>query len=257
MSRFGSPIHTAQVQRDPCYTKYFHLFLNAVTTQKFACSQEAGTWLFGENERNKLIVINNAIDSKKYEYSPQKALAIRKNLGVSNDFVLLHVGRFNAVKNHTFLIDIFEEVLKRNPNSRLILVGDGDLKADIEDKINQRNLTDRVKCLGLRNDIPDLMQAADVFVMPSLHEGLPVSLIEAQSSGLPCIVSDTVTKETDITGLLTFVSLNEPVQKWAERIIPVSKSTSREKTEKRIIQSGFDSKELAYTLENFYCSGTI
>jgi glycosyltransferase involved in cell wall biosynthesis len=237
--------------------KLFMPFLNTFSTQQFACSKEAGIWLYGENAIEKLHIINNAIDSKHYQYNQDKAIAIKKNLGISDKFVLIHVGRFNTVKNHTFLIDIFEEVVKRNPDSMLLLVGDGDLKEDIQDKITNRKLNDRVKLLGLRNDIPDLLQAADLFVMPSLHEGLPVSLIEAQSSGLPCIVSDTITKETDISGLLTFVSLNDPVQKWAERIVPFSKNTIRKNTEKSITQSGYDIKEVAHTLENFYCSGTI
>jgi glycosyltransferase involved in cell wall biosynthesis len=248
--------HSTSTERSLVH-KFFSPLLNRVSTQKFACSQQAGTWLFGKSESNKLVVINNAIDSKQYEYSPDKASEIRKKLGVSDHFVLMHVGRFNTVKNHTFLIDIFEEVVKLNPDSMLVLVGDGDLKEDIRDKITHRQLNDRVKLLGLRNDIPDLMQAADVFVMPSLHEGLPVSLIEAQSSGLPCIVSDSITKETDISGLLTFVSLNEPKQKWAEMIVPFSNHTIRKNTEKSIAQSGYDIKEIAHTLENFYCSGTI
>lgn len=237
--------------------KLFIPLLNSFSTQRFACSKEAGIWLYGENAIEKLHVIHNAIDSQKYRYNQEQSIAIKKNLGVSDKFVLIHVGRFDTVKNHTFLIDLFEEVVKRNPDSVLLLVGDGDLKDDIRDKINHRQLNDKVKLLGLRNDIPDLLQAADVFVMPSIHEGLPVSLIEAQSAGLPCIVSDTITKETDISGLLTFVSLNEPIQKWAEMIVPFSKNTIRKNTEKSIAQSGYDIKGVAHTLENFYCSGTI
>lgn len=230
-------------------------FLNIVTTQKFACSIDAGQWLFGKKSCKRLIVVNNGVDSRLYSFKYEKSIEMKESLGIADKFVLLHVGRFETVKNHTFLIDIFEEVLRINPNAILLLVGGGKLVKNIQDKINNNNLGEKVKILGVRNDISDIMQASDVFVMPSINEGLPLSLIEAQSSGLPCLISDSITKETKITGLLTFISLIESPEIWARAIIQKTQNTIRENKEQSIINAGFDIKDIAIRIQDFYCNG--
>ncbi|MCD8028372.1 MAG: glycosyltransferase [Erysipelotrichaceae bacterium] len=137
-------------------------------------------------------ILANAIPAKDYIYSSYKRNKVREELYLQDEFVVGLVARFSVQKNHKFLLDIFYELLKINLNSKLLLVGDGDLRPKIEEQIDYLNIKDKVILTGVRTDISDLLQAMDVFVMPSLYEGLPLSIVEAQASGLPCYISDKV-----------------------------------------------------------------
>ena len=162
----------------------------------FACGEEAGKWMF---ETDNFEVLNNAIDTDLYTYNKEKADKVKKEFSIENKFVVGHVGRFNYPKNHKFIIDVFSEIQKIKEDSVLMLVGDGDLRSQIEQKVRDLGLSDKVIFTGVRSDVNDLMQGMDVFLFPSLYEGLPVTMVEAQASGLKCIISDKVPLECKMT----------------------------------------------------------
>jgi len=211
--------------------KFCRLFLYRYGTEFYGCSVKAGEWLFPEKIVNseKFSVIHNAVDREKYEYSVEKREEIRRELGITNQFVLGHVGNFCYQKNHYFLLDVFEEVHKKNPNSILLLAGDGVRFAQVKKLISEKHLEDAVKLLGRRSDADYLYQGMDVFLLPSNFEGLPIAGIEAQSAGLPCFMSDTITKESRITENCYFISLKAGAKRWAEEIL--MKETERKPAE--------------------------
>ena len=220
----------------------------------FSCSCIAGEWVFG-NKMTKMpnhYLFRNAVDSDCFIFNEKKRLEKRKELGVEKKFVLGHVGRFDAAKNQAFLLDIFQSVLKREKNAVLMLVGDGILRPSVEKKACELGLKDRVLFLGLRSDIPELLQAMDAFVFPSIFEGLPVTIIEAQASGLPCIVSSNVTSEVSVTDLVEYISLEKTADEWAERVLAFKKGNERRNTSEEIRSAGYDVKETAKWLEDFY-----
>ncbi|MBR6632981.1 MAG: glycosyltransferase [Clostridia bacterium] len=179
---------------------------------------------FGENI--KIEVLHNAVDIAAFSPDAEKRLAYRKELNVDDDTVVIgHVGRFFEPKNHEFLVDAFSAFHKKCEKSHLVLVGDGDLRKRIEEKVKALSLEDNVSFLGNRLDISNLLSAFDVFLFPSLWEGLPLTLIEAQAAGLPCFVSDTVTKAIDCSNLMTYLSLGMGAEKWAEHILSYEKKS--------------------------------
>lgn len=166
------------------------------------------------------VVIRNGIDFSRFKNVIESKTEIRKSLNIPNEaFVVGHVGRFSAVKNHTFLADIFSEVCKRKSNAFLLLIGAGELKQEVENKLNVLGLKNKYLILSHRSDIPQLMRAMDVFVFPSLYEGLGIVLIEAQVSGIKCIVSDTVPKEALKTDLAIPLSLNKSAAEWCDAVL--------------------------------------
>ena len=220
-------------------------------TDYFACGIKAGEWLFGKKNADKVTVINNAIDSSLFIYDTQKSIVTKKKLNVSGKKVIGHVGRFNEQKNHFFLIKIFNEIYKKDKNCVLALAGIGNLMPQIKKEVEKFNLQNQVLFLGLQKNIPELLQGFDLFLFPSLYEGLPVTAIEAQSSGLPIITSNTVTTEADITGLMTFLDLNDPEEKWADEVLE-NINYDRINTSAKIKKGGYDIYENAKNLQNFY-----
>ena len=221
-------------------------------TSLFACSDEAGKWMFG---KQNFLVLPNAIDTKQYIYNAEKRNKVRKELNLDNALVIGHVGRFSEVKNHTFLIDIFNEIYKKNSNAKLLLVGDGHKKQEIREKIMRLQMSDSVILTGIRSDVADVLQAMDVFVLPSLYEGLSIATIEAQASGLPCLISDRVSVECKKTSLVNQIGLNESEMKWAETVLEIAKQERRD-TSDEIICAGFDIEENARELQDFYLNKT-
>ena len=218
-------------------------------TDLFACGKNAGEWMFAGHQYK---ILHNAINASDYTYSSKKAITIRKRLQVEQNLVIGHVGRFDTQKNHTFLLDIFSECVKFVPNARLLLVGDGEGKTQIQEKARFLGLENKVIFIGVRNDVADLLQAMDVFVFPSLYEGVPVTMIEAQASGLPCIISDGVPGECIITsGLVTSMKLSDTPCDWAKYIVAQS-HRKRENHLKEIQAAGYDIVTAAKELEDFY-----
>lgn len=234
-------------------TNILQLPIEKVADEYFACSDMAAKWLFSDRKikANRIKIINNAIDSEVYKYNINTRNQYREQLHLDDKFVIGHVGRFFYEKNHEFLIEVFKEIVKLHPDSMLVLVGKGDLKETIENKVNRLNLSNKVRFLGMRSDVPQIMQAMDVFVMPSYFEGLPLVGVEAQAAGLQCIISDSITKEMDITGNVNFLSLNESAEKWAQEILQY-KNYNRCNTKNQIVQAGYDIKVNANWLQEFY-----
>ena len=185
-------------------------------TDLFACGKNAGNWMFGGASYK---IINNAIDVAAYAYDLTKRQEMRQQLSVENEFTVGHVGRFNQPKNHSFLLEIFNALLKEEPNAVLLLVGGGEDMKMIQVKAQILGIAEHVRFLGIRSDVADLMQAMDIFVFPSLYEGLGIALIEAQAAGLPCVVSDTIPKEAYLTDLVKSESLSDSPDIWAEKIL--------------------------------------
>lgn len=235
---------------------YFRFMLKYYNTHMFSCGVEAGDWLYGKKNRDKVIIMNNAIDARAYTYDVEKSLAMKEQLGVTAKKVIGHVGRFFAQKNHPFLIDIFNEIHKKDADTVLLLVGGGELddrlKNEMKQKVSDLGLDDCVQFLGVREDVADVMQAFDLFLLPSLFEGLPVTMVEAQSSGLPCVISDKVPIQCDITGNVKVVELDASPDVWADVVLQYLDEFKREDTFDKISEAGFDIKDNAKWLQEFY-----
>lgn len=230
-------------------------FSKVYATDYMCCSELAGRWLFGDKayDSGKVYLLNNAIDLDKFKYNEALRKEKRKELGISDDTLVIgHIGRFVAQKNHDYLIDIFNEVLKKNNNSILLLVGQGPLMEEIKNKVKELKLNDSVRFLGQRNDVNELYQAFDVFCLPSLYEGLPVVGVEAQASGLLCILSNAMTKETKVLDITKFMSLNNTPREWADSILDDVKRYKRIDTSKEMTSKNFNIKEEAKKLEKYY-----
>lgn len=217
-------------------------------TELFACSVSAGAWMFGTQNVH---VLPNAIDICQYTFHASVREHMRKELGIGDELVIGHVGRFSAVKNQSFLLDIFEQVKKQEPKSKLLLVGGGDELQTIQHKCKLLGLDQDVIFTGVRSDVADLMQAMDIFILPSLYEGLPVTMIEAQASGLPCIISDRVPIDCVITNLVQQLSLEENPSIWASKAIAATKDF-RKDTREELRSAGFDIHKSAEQLERYY-----
>lgn len=204
-----------------------------------ACSNEAGRWLFGKNacKKNNYIFLPNAIDTEKYRFSGKTAAECRKEWGLEGKFVLGHVGRFHEAKNHMFLLKVFAGVAAAREDAVLLLVGDGELREEIVREIDRLGIGDRVILTGIRDDIPRLMQAMDLFVFPSLWEGLPVTVVEAQAAGLPCLISDRITTDVDVSELVKRLPIGH-IQPWVQEVLHLE--IKRISVTARIIEAGFD-----------------
>lgn len=226
------------------------------STHLIACSNVAAEFWYGKKSvvKGEVYILNNAIDLEKFQYSLNAREKVRKELRILDKFVVGHVGRFNEPKNHEFLIKIFVEVLKKDKDALLILVGEGPLRKDIEKMVTENEIENKVLFLGARNDVDYLMQGMDVFLLPSLYEGLPVIGVEAQAAGLPCIISDTVTKEIVLTELVRFCSLNTHPSKWADIVLETKKYDKRPNTTRSITEEGYNIKSESHKLEEFYLS---
>lgn len=220
-------------------------------TVYMACSKAAGQFLYGKNNMDRVLVFNNAIECEKFKFSSCVREEIRRQSGWSEKYVIGHVGRFCEQKNQLFLIDIFKECHDKNSSSILVLVGDGPQIQLAKEKVRDLGLTECVYFMGQRNDVNKLLQGMDVFALPSLFEGLPVIGIEAQASGLPMVVSDTVTEELDITGI-EFLSLSDSIEKWASVILGVGLRENRENCFRIVSDKGYEIQKEALRLQEFY-----
>lgn len=222
--------------------------LKKYATHYFACSKLAGEWLFG-NE--KVTVIHNAVDYKKFKFNEMKRNELRKELGIENKLVIGNVGRFTNQKNHTFLIDIFEEIHKQNKNAVLMLVGNGEKEEEIRKKVEHLELQNNVLFLGFKNNVNEYMWTMDCFVFPSVFEGLGLVLIEAQAIGMKCFTSkDVVPKEAQVSELLEYISLEKTAKEWAEIIL--KKDLTRIDIKQDLEDKKYLIEQTAEELEKFY-----
>ena len=229
--------------------------LRKVSTHNFACSKDAAIWLYGEDfwKNGKVRIMKNAIDLERFSFQKEKRQALRKEYDLEDAFVVGHVGRFDLPKNHDFLLKIFAEIKKQKNNAILMLVGDGARREEIKRQAEQLGLDDAVRFMGIREDVPDLLHTMDVFLFPSLSEGLGIVLIEAQTCGLPCFTSkDVVPKEAQISNLLTFISLEDSPKYWADCVLQTDFSKERVSHATEATKHGYDIKKSAKDMQNFY-----
>lgn len=219
----------------------------------FSCSIAAANFLYGEKfvKNGKVKILNNAINCNKFKFNKDIRKKLRLEMNINNKFVIGNIGRFNKQKNHSFIIDIFIKIKEKNDNSLLLLVGDGPLLEEMKLKVKEYNLENDVIFLGRRDDVQNLLQTMDVFLLPSLYEGLPVVGVEAQASGLPCIMSDTISKEVNINNV-KYMSLNKSAEIWAEEILEMYHNFKREDTIEKVKLNGFDIEVESKKLEEIY-----
>lgn len=216
----------------------------------FACSNAAGMYMYGSTEYK---LINNGIDTNKFKFSFEIRNRIRKELAAENKTILVHVGRFHDQKNHTFLIDIFSEFKKKNPSSILLLIGGGPLQTKIKDKVEKLGLNESVLFLNKIENVYDFLSASDVFVFPSLYEGLPLTLVEAQSSGLPILCSNNVTIETKITKDYYVLSLQDSAEIWANNLITILKNKiNRAESNLLVKEANYDCNDVVKIISQLY-----
>ena len=214
---------------------YFKKRMMPYLTHMFMCGKESGDWLFGKENEDKFIQLNNAIDAERFRYDSKKEEAIRKELNLENKFVVGHVGRFFKQKNHQFLIEIFKE---------------------IQNQVKELGLEEQVRFLGVRSDVDQIMKCFDVFLFPSLFEGLPVTMVEAQAAGNLCIISDTIPRECCITENVRIYSLEKDAKAWSDFVISESTDYKKKDMYEEIVKAGFDIKQNAKRLEEFYINAT-
>ena len=223
-------------------------FINSVATDLCACSKEAGKWMFCKDNFN---VITNAISTDKFRFNQEVRNKVRKELNLNDCFVIGITANYSEVKNHCFLLNVLSELLKNDSKFKLLFIGKGSCQENIDKTINELELNDNVIQLGVRSDVDELVQAMDVFALPSKYEGFSVSLLEAQASGLPCVVSDRVPKESAVTNNVQWLSIDNGVEEWVKAFLKL-KNFEREDTYEQIIKAKFDIKESAKNLTDFY-----
>ena len=213
---------------------------------KLAPSSEAACYTFGKKQlkNGKVKILHNAIPYRDFIFNCEIREKVRKNLKIEDKLVIGHIGRFDEQKNHKFLIEIFKEIKKNNENAILLLVGNGSLKEKVRKQVEELKLDDSVIFLGVRKDIPQLLMAMDIFVFPSLYEGMPNTVIEAQATGLKCIISDTITREADITGLVSYTSLNNGIEEWKSKVLN-NCQYERKDTSDKFKEKGYDIEDVS------------
>ncbi len=227
--------------------------LTKVSDYRLACSKEAANWMFSHKvvKNGEYKIINNAIYVEDYQFNPTVREEIRKELQLEGKFVVGHVGRLSLAKNHRFLLEVFKEILKKEKNAVLLLIGEGELKEVIKQKAEKLELLDKVIFIGNSEKVEDFLQAMDVFVFPSIFEGFGLAALEAQITGLKCFLSDNITKEVDVTETVKFIPLKKTAEQWAKIILDNS-VYKRENREKIAKEKKYDIIDTTKQLEKFY-----
>lgn len=223
-------------------------FVNRYTDVRFACSDLAGEWMFPKD----YLIVKNAVDPKDFFYDLNARNFIREKYRIVNKRVYIHVGRFEKQKNHEFIIEIFAEILKRDKNSVLLLLGEGSLINSIKQKVKAFNIENSVFFLGVKSNINDFLSAADIMLFPSFWEGLPVSLVEAQYSKLKILCSDCISKEIMVTPLINSLSLKCSAYEWAEKALQLFEDKIDAKTNEKLDLAGYNIQIETEKLQNFY-----
>jgi len=216
--------------------------IKRIATNLFACSNEASQWLFGGNKLGdkRVLLLKNGVDVNRFKFNQAIRDQMRLNLGLQEKKVIGHIGSFINVKNHEFLLDIIDNAHKKNPNIRAIFIGDGLLRTHLTTIVKSRKLESIVQFLGVRKDVSNLLSAMDLFIFPSLYEGLPVSLVEVQANGLPALVSDSITNNVKINNNIEYISLHKGTEYWSQRALIRLESDKHSTDVQSLIEAGFD-----------------
>ena len=241
----------------------FHIVLHEINkrrlhrfaTHYFSCSDRAAQWFYGNTKMlDKSIFIPNGIQINEYAFDPDVRKAYRKEFQVEDRRVIGHVGRFQYPKNHEFLIELFRAYARTDDKAVLMLVGDGENRMNIEKVVGEYGLSDKVFFLGSRNDVNKILQMFDLFILPSRYEGFPVTMVEAQASSLPCIVSDTVTHSVDISGKVRFCKLSDSMEVWINNIREMLTCERDLAGVDKVRNAGYDMKDIINNLFCLYCN---
>lgn len=234
--------------------KVFKYYVNKYTTNAFACSKPAGEMLYSGKLLKNFKVIHNGINIEKFAFNEENRIQIRKQLDLGDGPIICHVGRFAKVKNHSFILDVFNEFLKKYNNAKLLLIGEGELLTQMKEKVLTLGIENEVLFLGSRTDVDALMSASDIFIFPSIHEGLPVSVVEAQCSGLRVLTSDTISEDSVITDLLVRMPLSASAENWAQKLSELYSKVYNKRYDyfETVEKSGFSAKEIADSLVEYY-----
>lgn len=237
--------------KDRVFVFLSHSLVGLLATERMACGKNAGKFLFG---KKSFIVLNNALELSNYVFDENIRRKQRDELDMQNKTVIGHVGRFTLQKNHDFIIEAFAKYYKKDPESILLLIGSGELYEIIQEKIQKMGLQNAVICTGEINDVNSKMQAMDIFILPSLSEGLPVVALEAQATGLPCIISENVTKEVSISQNVSYLPITQPddVEKWAAQMMQYRNVPRTEDTVLLLRKCGYDISVEGPKLDQFY-----
>lgn len=236
--------------------KNISFLINRLSTHKYACSSIAADWLYGKRQRRigNTAIINNAIDTQKFRFEKMSRLQKREELNLTDKVLIGHIGNFSEQKNHEFLIDIFKEIHLLEEKAHLVLVGEGELTEKVKRKVDLLGLTEHVSFLGKRSDANQLLHAFDIFLFPSLYEGLPVVVVEAQASGLKSVISDKISKEIVISNLVTFVQLDRKPSLWAQVVLNNIDDSDPLGMSEVIKENGYDIIVESKKLEHTYIS---
>ncbi len=254
----GCKVRIVHAHNTSCGSMFAHKiltpFFNILCTNRLACGKAAGEFMFG---KKPFIIINNGVDTEKFAFKMKYRSQFRYEWNCENDTkVIGHVGSFIAAKNHEFIIRVFDTLCKKSDKYRLVLIGGGVLRPVIEERINSWGLQKKVIFTGNINNVNEVLNAIDLILMPSLYEGLPLTLVEQQANGLKCVVSDSITQETDKTGNLRFVSLTAPISEWVDTIESLALEKDRDKCSKeaikQITEAGYNIQVESQKLKDFY-----
>lgn len=232
--------HATQVSSHAKLNIIFKPFMNRLADIRLSCSKMAGEFLYGE--KVEFQVINNAIEVEKYQFDIKIRENIRNQTNAKDKLIIGHVGRFDEPKNHKFLIEIFKEIVKKNSKAELWLIGDGELKNEIKEKVKGYKLEEKVRFMGIKDNVNEFMMGMDIFLFPSIYEGLGIALIEAQCTGLKCVVSDRISPEAIITPNVELLKLESKIEVWVESVLQKDNTTR---------QVDFESEEIKkYNIQN-------
>ncbi len=219
----------------------FRPILNKIANVKIAPSDLSAKYTFGEKKYRKgeVQILNNGVDLSKFCYTEEDRVKIRKEFDINENFVVGHIGRFSKQKNHKFLLSIFSKIKEKKDDAKLLLIGTGELEDQIRGFAEKLEVLDDIVFTGVRTDVSSLLSAMDVFIFPSLYEGMPNTVIEAQATGLPCVISDTITRQANITGLVNYLSLDDSFENWASKALEISTSP-RKNTKEDFLEAKYD-----------------
>ncbi len=255
--KYGVPVRIVHAHNSSArgfHNRLLHLlkrqYVYSLATHFFACSTLAARWFFGDKD---VVIIHNGIEVARFSYDVETRRLYREKMGIEEDEVVIgHVGRFVEEKNHVFMIEVFAQYVQQCPKAKLMLIGVGPLFSEIKELVVRFNLQERVMLLGERSDVAGLMQAMDAFLMPSLFEGFPFVLIEAQAAGLPCLIADTINRDICITDNVHFASLSEDSIGWVEKLDGMLMGYKRKKEDCVIASKGYVIQETVQYLQKVY-----
>ena len=234
------------------YEKIMRRLIVSCATDLVACGQAAGSWLYGEKTfRRRGRLIMNGVDVRNFRYDPEKRKQIREQYGLEGCFIIGHVGRMAPEKNQIFLIELLSGILQNRPDAVLLLVGDGEQREMLTAQVEKKGLSENVIMTGIRLNVQDYLDAMDVFVLPSIFEGMPLSVLEIQSNGLPCVLSQAVPKDVYQTDLISTASLDDPPEKWISLILEAARNHPDQYND-QMLQSGFDIQDMVKKIYEIY-----